>query len=41
MFSPDQLIDGSDISFQPIVSASAAKLGIIEEIDKRIPPVAT
>jgi transposase len=37
MFSQDELIDGSDVRFMPIVSAYAANLGIVEEIDKRIP----
>jgi transposase len=37
MFSSEEFIGGSDVGFLPIVSAYAAKLGIVEEIDKRIP----
>jgi len=37
MLRENEFIDGSDVRFLPIVSAYAAKLGIVEEIDKRIP----
>ncbi|MCA1962233.1 MAG: IS1634 family transposase [Desulfomonile sp.] len=37
MVKEDEFIDGSDVRFLPIVSAYAAKLGIVEEMDRRIP----
>jgi hypothetical protein len=37
MFNPDEFVSGSDVRFLPIISAYAAKLGIVEEIDMRIP----
>lgn len=37
MFTPDEFVSGSDVRFLAVASAYAVKLGLVEEIDMRIP----